>query len=194
MKYSSKITDLCNQYRLTPKDIAFALLVAGGCKRYEAFAFAFNCLNLQESTLTNKARELIKSKPALSRLLADLEFEKVNPPATVPSWSEYNELKAASATTANNPKEASRKGGGSKPGEELLSLEGWNDEESAAENLKRIYREELPGLQGREKIDMALKYAKLVGIDPETENSTHYYLPLSCLNCTLYIKHQEQNG
>lgn len=175
MRFSKHITTYCNTYRLTPQDVFFAILVAAGCGRSESYGCVFNCLALQEGTLKNRAATLVRDKPALAKLIADLINEKTTAPVNAPDWSDYK----------RKPVKSTAKGSGKDAIEDDINA-GWNDEETTAGNLERIIKGELPNLRGKEKIDAALKYGKLLGVDPETAATTHYYLPLTCYNCEFY--------
>lgn len=189
MRYSKTITDYCNSYRITPQDAFFAILAANGCSRAEAYACAFACGNLQESTVKSRASTLVREKPGLAKLIADLIQQKTTPPVNAPSWSDYAALQERQEMKYKGTK---------KGGNESSSLTGWNEDETTAENVERIIKEELPRMTGKEKLDATFKFAKLRGVDPEVSNTTHYYLPLSCHQCALFQRHkvqqEQQNG
>lgn len=176
MKYSKTVTDYCNSYRITPQDVFFAILVTNGCARPEAYGCVFNCAGLQEGTLKNRASSLVREKPGLAKLIADLINEKTVPPVSSPDWQTYN--------AQISRKDPAYKGGKKDKGDEEFS--GWDDEQTASENIQRIIKGELPRIQGKDKADLALKYAKLIGVDPEKTDLVHYYLPLTCCQCELY--------
>ena len=184
MRYSKTITDYCNSYRIAPNDAFFSILAANGCSRAEAYACAFSAGNLQESTLRSRASLLVREKPGVAKLIADLIQQKTVAPVTPPDWETYN--------ATRNRTEPRYKG--RKPSDIHDPLDGWNEDEGTAENLERIIKGELPRLTGKDKLDAAFKYAKLKGVDPEVAETTHYYLPLSCCQCSLYKQFKEEKN
>ncbi len=183
MRYSKTVTDYCNSYRITPQDVFFSILAANGCSRPEAYACAFSCDKLQESTVKSRASNLVREKPAVAKLIADLIQQRTVAPVEAPDWETY---KAMSDRGERKYK------GTKKEDNNTSSHDGWNEEEDTAGNLGRIIKGELPKMTGKEKVDTAFKYAKLLGVDPEVADTTHYYLPLTCCQCGLYKVHKAQ--
>lgn len=195
MRLSKTTTDLCNTYRLTAQDVYFAHLAVAGCTRPEAYGAAFNCFSMQEGTLRNKAAQLIREKPGLAKLIADLIQERYHAPTTGPDWETYRQMTTKGGAPAKPGKrartnEASSDTSPSSSSQDPDTEQGWSDDESTAENLARIIKGEIRYMRGKEKIDSSLKYAKLIGVDPEVTDTTHYYLPLSCCQCALYLREQ----
>ena len=182
MRYSKTITDYCNSYRITPQDVFFAILRAHGCTQAESYAAVFQCDKLKESTVKSRASNLMTEKPGLAKLVADLIQQKTTAPVNPPSWADYPAMQGRGEARYKGSKKKEETAGG---------LSGWNEEESTAENVERIIKEELPRMTGKEKLDATFKFAKLRGVDPEISNTTHYYLPLSCRQCSLYKAHKE---
>lgn len=181
MRYSKTITDYCNSYRITPQEAFFGILRAHGCSQEESYSAVFKCDQLKESTVKSRASNLVREKPGLAKLIADLIQQRTAAPVVAPDWETY---------TAIKERREMKYKGSKKQAQTPDQLEGWNEEEDTAGNLGRIIKGELPRMTGKDKVDTALKYAKLLGVDPEKADTTHYYLPLSCYQCGLYRAEQ----
>ena len=167
MQYTDIINTIRTNYRLEPQDVFFAILAANGCGRAESYFHIFMPNTDDVSKIRNMANKHVKENPALERLIIDLQDRR----STIP-------------LTAELPSKTRKKA----QDEEERRKSGWNLNESAEENLKRIMQENLWKLGPEEKIRSAKDLAKLFGISVENGEPPRYYLPLSCRECSLYAK------
>lgn len=158
MKYSKFTEALKADYLLQPQDVFFSVLVASGCSRAEAYAHIYRPLATSDTVIINAATALIKKKPAIARLIADLELRQTS--------------KFQKSIPKNNDTQKTRN--------------AWDDSLTAEENLQKIIKGEIGRIEGKDKISASLQYAKLIGVNVDSKETTHYYLPLSCRDCSLY--------
>lgn len=171
MEYTDIIKRLKKDYELTPQDVFFAILCANGCGRAECFLHIYQPQQKSASSIINGAAKLVKDKPNIIKLINDLkERNKIIP------------LTADLEAGRNKRKE-----------EEKAKADGWNSNQTPEENLKRIIEKELYKLEPKEKIDAARNLAKLYGVQDDAKETRHYYLPLSCKHCKLYIEAEDKN-
>lgn len=146
-----------------------AILHANGLNWSEAFAIVFQTLDDEASTNNNRAMQLLKNRPKIATLDAKLMMEIKKNREAIEFLDRFNAKKAASSKDPD----------------------GWDESLTPSKNVERIFKGEIGGLRGKEKIDAGLKYAKMLGFDVEEKDSIHYYLPLSCYQCALY---QQKEG
>lgn len=171
MEYSNLIKTLAKDYQLQPQDIFFSLLCSLGTSRAETYAHIYRPKFQTASAITNGAANLVKEKPQIIKLIQDLkERNKIIP------------LTADLQVTKNQKKQQ----------EKQAREEGWNDNETAQENLMRIIKRNIPKLEAKEKVDAARQLAKLLGVKEDTKETRHYYLPLSCKYCSLFIDAEDK--
>lgn len=167
MEYTDTIKRLTKDYNLTPQDVFFSILCANGTGRAETFAHIYRPQFLTHSAITNGAAKLVKDKPQILKLIADLK--------------ERNKIIPLTADLSLS-KEIKKK----------EEAEGWNDNQTTEQNLMRIIKKNLPKLDPKEKVDAARQLAKLLGLKEDVKETPHYYLPLSCNNCRLYIDAEDK--
>lgn len=172
MKFSPKLKTLADSYDLNPQEIAVAILHANGLNWSEAFAIVFQTLDDESGTNANRAQSLVKNRPRIVTLDAKLTLEIKKNKEALELLDRFNAKKAS---------------GGKDP-------EGWDESLTPSKNVEKIFKGEIGGLRGKEKIDAGLKYAKMLGFDVEEKETIHYYLPLSCLNCELYKQIEKKKG
>lgn len=172
MKFSPKLKTLAESYDLRPQEIAMAILHANGLNWSESFAIVFGSLEDEASTNNNRAMSLLKNRPKIATLDAKLLLELKKNKEALELFDRFNAKKAAS---------------GKDP-------DGWDESLTPSKNVERIFKGEIGGLRGKEKIDAGLKYAKMLGFDVEERETIHYYIPLSCLKCELYKQMEDKKG
>lgn len=160
MEYSKIVKQLKEDYNVEAQDVFFAILVSSGCSRVEAYAHIYRPKQFTESSLKNGATALVKSKPALQRLILDLEARQKSPLS-----AELNSERLQKKLQRN--RQASE----------------WNESESAAENGIRILKEAIKESEGKEKAELTLKLLRLVGVNTDIADTVHYYIPISCRDC-----------
>lgn len=146
-----------------------AILHANGLNWSEAFAIVFQTLEDEASTNNNRAMQLLKNRPKIATLDAKLMMEIKKNREAIEFLDRFN---ARKATSGKDP-------------------DGWDESLTPSKNVERIFKGEIGGLRGKEKIDAGLKYAKMLGFDVEEKDTIHYYLPLSCYQCAIY---QQKDG
>ena len=82
MQFSKKVVQLSRLYNLDPKDILFAMLATAGASTAEAFAVIFRPAATTNASLSSKASQYIGQRPALRRLIDELNKDPENPDAT----------------------------------------------------------------------------------------------------------------
>lgn len=164
MLYSKFITSLCDNYNIKPNDVMFALLVAAGCSEVEAYAHTFRFVHLSEEKICDKLKSYKKSVPGVLSLLLYLSNKRgahIAPP--LPS------LPTSGTTGA------------------VDVPRGWDENLTDTENLEKIIKDEIPKLEGKDKINTALSFVKLRGVDVEKKERLFFYLPLRCDRCKFRI-------
>lgn len=144
----------------------FAILCANGTGRAETFAHIYHPKNLTAATITTGAAKLVKEKPQILTLIQDLQTRNKIIPLT------------SDLTITREQKKK----------EEKAKAEGWRTDQTPEENLKRILINEMYKLDPGEKVKTAQSIAKLFGVNADTKETRHYYLPIACRHCKLYIE------
>lgn len=171
MEYTDTIKNLIKNYNLTPQEVFFSLLCSLGTGRQEAYLHLFYPKFQTDSALTTGAAKLVKEKPQILKLIEDLKTRnKIIP------------LSADLEITKRQKKK-----------EEEAKAQGWRTDQTPEENLKRILMNELYKLEPGEKVKAAQSIAKLLGVKEDTRETRHYYLPISCKHCKLYIDAEDKN-
>ena len=159
MVYSKRVTDLQQIYQLTPDDVFFCMLVASGASRGEAYATIFRPRSTKIETAQRGAAQLAKDKPGINKLIRSFEDNR-----------------AAFLPDNDSPKSKKKK----------KSTE--TEEEEKAGNVVQN-RDKDAVLSGR--ADVLMKIADLQQMkkdeNTEEEETVHYYLPLQCYRCSLFI-------
>ena len=161
------IKRLAKDYELQPQDVFFSLLCSLGTGRAETFAHIYRPQFQTASAIKNGAAKLVKDKPQIIKLINDLQERNKIIPLTA-------DLKPVKDFKKNKEKQI------------------WNDNQTAQENLMRIIKENMGELEAKEKVDAARQLAKLLGVKEEQRETRHYYLPLSCKHCKLYIDAEDK--
>ena len=169
MEYTDTIKRLMKDYELTPQEVFFSLLCSLGTGRAETFLHIFQPQRPTPSALSNGAAKLVKDKPQIIKLINDLKERHKLIPLT------------ADLQTVRESRKA----------EERARAEGWRTDETPEENLKRILINEMYKLEPGEKVKTAQSIAKLFGVKEDTKETRHYYLPVSCKHCKLYVNAQK---
>lgn len=176
MKFSPYMKSLTECYNLRPTEVAFAILHANGLNWSESFAIIYNTLDEEQSTNQTRASNLLKRFPKISTLDAKLTMELKKNKEAIALLDKFNSEKAALKAQ-----------GKSAPG-------SWDENATPAENINRTILEEFPGLKGKEKIDTAFRYGKVLGVDVEQRDTIHTFIPLSCYECEFYRQKMEQKN
>lgn len=164
MEYTDMINRLRKDYQLQPSDVFFAIMVAAGCGRAESYYHIYKPNAATDAAVKNGAAKLAKERPAINKLISDLQARRSNIPITA-------ELPSQRARRADD--EERRKS-------------GWDSSQSPEENVKRIMVNEMWKLDAKEKIQESRNLAKLLGVTIGNREITHYYIPISCRDCNLY--------
>lgn len=164
MVYSKRVTDLQQIYQLTPDDVFFCMLVASGASRGEAYATIFRPRSTKIETAQRGAAQLAKDKPGINKLIRSFEDNR----------------------TAFLPDNDSTKSKKKKKNTETEVVQ-YRDKDAVLSGLEQT----LPYLGGKDRADVLMKIADLQQMkkdeNTEEEETVHYYLPLQCYRCSLFI-------
>lgn len=160
MVYSKRVTDLQQIYQLTPDDVFFCMLVASGASRGEAYATIFRPRSTKIETAQRGAAQLAKDKPGINKLIRSFEDNR-----------------AAFLPDNDSPKKKSTE----------TEVVQYRDKDAVLSGLEQT----LPYLRGKDRADVLMKIADLQQMkkdeNTEEEETVHYYLPLQCYRCSLFI-------
>lgn len=161
MVYSKRVTDLQQIYQLTPDDVFFCMLVASGASRGEAYATIFRPRSTKLETAQRGAAQLAKDKPGINKLIRSFEDNRA-------------------AFLPDNKKKKNTE-------EEKAGIVQYRDKDAVLSGLEQT----LPYLRGKDRADVLMKIADLQQMkkdeNTEEEETVHYYLPLQCYRCSLFI-------
>lgn len=162
MVYSKRVTDLQQIYQLTPDDVFFCMLVASGASRGEAYATIFRPRSTKRETAQRGAAQLAKDKPGINKLIRSFEDNRAAFLPEKKSTETEEEEKAGNVVQ-------------------------YRDKDAVLSGLEQT----LPYLRGKDRADVLMKIADLQqmkkGENTEEEETVHYYLPLQCYRCSLFI-------
>ena len=162
MVYSKRVTDLQQIYQLTPDDVFFCMLVASGASRGEAYATIFRPRSTKIETAQRGAAQLAKDKPGINKLIRSFEDNRA----------------AFLKKKKNTETEEEEKAG---------NVVQYRDKDAVLSGLEQT----LPYLRGKDRADVLMKIADLQQMkkdeNTEEEETVHYYLPLQCYRCSLFI-------
>lgn len=165
MEYSKKILQLQQIYQLTPEEVAFCMLVSCGMTKGEAYAFAFRPRTAKLATCQRLASNILAEKPGTKKLI-----------------DSYTQIIPPSQTNKQTKKQKE---------EEKKTLQ-YRSKDAVLEGLEEV----LPSLRGKERADILIKIADLQQMkkeeNKEDEENVHYYLPLQCYRCRLYLQNKEK--
>lgn len=165
MVYSKRVTDLQQIYQLTPDDVFFCMLVASGASRGEAYATIFRPRSTKIETAQRGAAQLAKDKPGINKLIRSFEDNRA-------------------AFLPDNDSPISKK---KKKNTETENVVQYRDKDAVLSGLEQT----LPYLRGKDRADVLMKIADLQQMkkdeNTEEEETVHYYLPLQCYRCSLFI-------
>lgn len=161
MVYSKRVTDLQQIYQLTPDDVFFCMLVASGASRGEAYATIFRPRSTKIETAQRGAAQLAKDKPGINKLIRSFEDNRTG-----------------KKKKKNTETEEEEKAG---------NVVQYRDKDAVLSGLEQT----LPYLRGKDRADVLMKIADLQQMkkdeNTEEEETVHYYLPLQCYRCSLFI-------
>ena len=163
MVYSKRVTDLQQIYQLTPDDVFFCMLVASGASRGEAYATIFRPRSTKIETAQRGAAQLAKDKPGINKLIRSFEDNRA---AFLPDNDSPKSKKKKKSTETEEEEKAG-------------NVVQYRDKDAVLSGLEQT----LPYLRGK-------KAAKNMETDlenTEEEETVHYYLPLQCYRCSLFI-------
>lgn len=164
MVYSKRVTDLQQIYQLNPDDVFFCMLVASGASRGEAYATIFRPRSTKIETAQRGAAQLAKDKPGINKLIRSFEDNRA---AFLPNNDSTNSKKNKKNIEA-----------------EVVQ---YRDKDAVLSGLEQT----LPFLRGKDRADVLMKIADLQQMkkdeNTEEEETVHYYLPLQCYRCSLFI-------
>ena len=172
MVYSKRVTDLQQIYQLTPDEVFFCMLVASGASRGEAYATIFRPRSTKIETAQRGAAQLAKDKPGINKLIRSFED---NRDAFIPD-NERTKSKKKKKKTELEEQEKD---------ENIVPQ--YRDKDAVLSGLEQT----LPYLRGKDRADVLMKIADLQQMkkdeNTEEEETVHYYLPLQCYRCNLFI-------
>lgn len=167
MVYSKRVTDLQQIYQLTPDDVFFCMLVASGACRGEAYTTIFRPRSTKIETAQRGAAQLAKDKPGINKLIRSFEDNRT---AFLPDNDSTKSKKKKKNTEA-----------------EAGNVVQYRDKDAVLSGLEQT----LPYLRGKDRADVLMKIADLQQMkkdeNTEDEETVHYYLPLQCYRCSLFI-------
>jgi hypothetical protein len=170
MVYSKRVTDLQQIYQLTPDDVFFCMLVASGASRGEAYATIFRPRSTKIETAQRGAAQLAKDKPGINKLIRSFEDNRA---AFIPD----NDRTKSKKKKKNTETEEENAG----------NVVQYRDKDAVLSGLEQT----LPDLRGKDRADVLMKIADLQQMkkdeNTEEEETVHYYLPLQCYRCNLFI-------
>lgn len=176
MVYSKRVTDLQQIYQLTPDDVFFCMLVASGASRGEAYATIFRPRSTKIETAQRGAAQLAKDKPGINKLIRSFEDNRA---AFLPD----NDSPKSKKKKKNTETEEEEKAG---------NVVQYRDKDAVLSGLEQT----LPYLRGKDRADVLMKIADLQQMkkdeNTEEEETVHYYLPLQCYRCSLFIADREK--
>ena len=162
MVYSKRVTDLQQIYQLTPDDVFFCMLVASGASRGEAYATIFRPRSTKIETAQRGAAQLAKDKPGINKLIRSFEDNRAKSKKKKKNTETEEEEKAGNVVQ-------------------------YRDKDAVLSGLEQT----LPYLRGKDRADVLMKIADLQQMkkdeNTEEEETVHYYLPLQCYRCSLFI-------
>ncbi|MBR8739031.1 hypothetical protein [Bacteroides pyogenes] len=174
MIFSKRITDLQQIYQLTPNEVFFCMLVAAGANRGEAYAIIFRPTSTKLETAQRGACQLAKDKPGINKLIKSFESNGM----------------LILQQQEEETKKTKRK---RKKGEEDEGVVKYRDKSSVLAGLE----ETLPLLRGKDRADVLMKIADLQQMKKEENveevDTVHYYLPLQCYRCSLFLAEKEKS-
>lgn len=177
MKYSKKTTDAQRRYNLPPETVFYSCLVAAGFTKEESY---FAIFKPSDGDITTKIKQLQKAQPSHMELIKALEAERITP----------DKLKQLQKLEKQKEKEKQRE---TETGRDE-DINKFSEKSYIIEQMAR----EAKILTGREKVDVLNKIADLQRMkqeeNKEEEEKVFYYLPLSCYNCELFKKSQEEKA
>lgn len=165
MVYSKRVTDLQQIYQLTPDDVFFCMLVASGASRGEAYATIFRPRSTKIETAQRGAAQLAKDKPGINKLIRSFEDNRAD----------------------NDSHKSKKKKKSTETEEKAGNVVQYRDKDAVLSGLEQT----LPYLGGKDRADVLMKIADLQQMkkdeNTEEEETVHYYLPLQCYRCSLFI-------
>lgn len=168
MVYSKRVTDLQQIYQLTPDEVFFCMLVASGASRGEAYATIFRPRSTKIETAQRGAAQIAKDKPGINKLIRSFE-----------------DYRADFRPDNDSPKSKKKKKYTEEEEEEKVVQ--YRDKDAVLSGLEQT----LPYLRGKDRADVLMKIADLQQMkkdeNTEEEETVHYYLPLQCYRCSLFI-------
>lgn len=171
MVYSKRVTDLQQIYQLNPDEVFFCMLVASGASRGEAYATIFRPRSTKIETAQRGAAQLAKDKPGINKLIRSFEDNRA---AFLPDNDSTKSKKKKKNTEAEEEEKAG-------------NVVQYRDKDAVLSGLEQT----LPYLRGKDRADVLMKIADLQQMkkdeNTEEEETVHYYLPLQCYRCSLFI-------
>lgn len=172
MYYSKFVTSLSKSFFVDPRLVMFACLCVAGCSDKEAYAHIYRQVHLSDDSLAQKVNEFRKAEPKLNKVVKAIE--QIVCSRLGESCSTGNNSDIHLVVDEDN-------------------ASGWDDKLSDTENLEKIIKEEIPKLEGKDKISAAQNYVKLRGVEVGKVERVYFYLPLKC-SCCNWFKDREIKG
>ena len=156
MQYSNYVSSLADAFNIEVEDVLFALLASSGAEYGESYAMIFRRSHLPDKKINEESKKILRSKPGIARLISHLQRKKT------PTHKDV-------LTDDQQPSHKKNR--------------GWDENLTDTENLEKIIRDEIPKLEGKDKISTAVSFVKLRGVDVEKKERLIFYLPLRCDMC-----------
>lgn len=167
MEYSKRVQELQQIYSTTPEGVLFAMLVAAGASRPEAYATIYRPTNTRPAALAKYATQLTKESPGVNKMIEAL----TNAAGIVdPTRKEPKKKKTAGSRGQFREKSEILDA----LAEELPNLRG-------KDRIDALIK--IADLQQMKKEETAEEVERVI-----------YYLPLRCKSCELYRKEQRRQA
>ncbi|MBQ0113649.1 MAG: hypothetical protein KBT03_11000 [Bacteroidales bacterium] len=184
MELSQRLNKLMLTYNLEAKDIAYCDLVLSGWLKHEAAFYAYGLALPEKSKINLYIKEYTKNHPGIEQYLSDAEKEKMEQSVKAERLKTIEAQKRAKAEM-----EAARASAANVNNETTDVLE--------KDDLLKLYSEIIrdPLADAKTKMDAAKGLSDLTQMKKEVaqveDNRTHFFLPLSCHKCELYMNFQK---
>lgn len=181
MEISARVRKLCDKYNMEPEDVAYADLQIAGWGKHEAAYYAYNLAYFDMSKINTWLKDKVRLAPGIQKMVNDFdEAEKLRK-----REEKENKLKL-SAKQRKAEQDAAKN--------QEITAESLRDKKGMLDYLINLAA--TPGLDLKTKADLAKQITDLQNYKKEDsteiiDNRIHFYLPLVCSKCSLYVKHKE---
>ena len=173
MQTSKTVRGYMQVFLLTEQEAYMAMLIAAGATQGEAFAVSMSCMGSSVEILDSRASELMRRKKGIKELANRL-----------------TDITVVGSTDADALKKSPKKKG-------KKNLDETNFDPTNKDNIISIRAQQLQNSTSpKEKADIAVKIADLQRMkqdeNKEEAKLIHFYVPLTCKRCNLYVAELEK--